>query len=312
MKKILFAAVIMLSALTAQAQKSVTINPTLKVGMQKTYTTRGEATSPGQAAADATGELTYKVVGKTADGFQIDMVSKASNVDMSQMLQNMNATNIMQLLNSMKVEVLTDKKGALTGIKNSEELIGKCKMLVDSIFNTAISQNSEMKNNEMMKSFMQKTVTTITDMFTEDYLLETFRQTPSAIALNGKTITEGMVEEGKFAQMLKTKTTYSILNGGKTIVLDTKADVDKPSMKAYMLKMMSNLMPESVTQETNPEQLSEMIDGLISNGTLKIDMNSKATYDIGDDGWVKKMVMEMEMTAPGQSTKARQVFTEKE
>jgi hypothetical protein len=41
-------------------------------------------------------------------------------------------------------------------------------------------------------------------------------------------------------------------------------------------------------------------------------MNSKATYDIGDDGWVKKMVMEMEMTAPGQSTKARQVFTEKE
>ena len=45
MKKILFAAVIMLSALTAQAQKSVTINPTLKVGMQKTYTTRGEATA---------------------------------------------------------------------------------------------------------------------------------------------------------------------------------------------------------------------------------------------------------------------------
>ena len=232
------------------------------------------------------------------------MVSKANSVDMSQILQNMNATNITQLLNSMKVEVLTDKKGALTGIKNSEELIGKCKALVDSIFNTAISQNSEMKNNEMMKSFMQKTVTTMTDMFTEDYLLETFRQTPSAITLNGKTITEGMVEEGKFAQMLKTKTTYSILNGGKTIVLDTKADVDKPSMKAYMLKMMSNLMPESVTQETNPEQLSEMIDGLISN--------SKATYDIGDDGWVKKMVMEMEMTAPGQSTKARQVFTEKE
>ena len=150
MKKIVIAAVIMLSALTAQAQKSVTINPTLKVGMQKTYNTRGEATSPGQTAADATGELTYKVVSKTADGFQIDMVSKANNVDMSQMLQNMNTTNIMQLLNSMKVEVLTDKKGALTGIKNSEELIGKCKTLVDSIFNTVINQNSEMKNNEMM------------------------------------------------------------------------------------------------------------------------------------------------------------------
>lgn len=302
----------MLMAMTAQAQKSVTINPKLKVGMQKTYITRGESTSPGQATADASGEQTYKVVGKTADGFQIDMVSKANNIDVSQMLQNMNTANIMQLLNSMKVEVLTDQKGALTGIKNSEELIGKCKALVDSMFNTAISQNSEMKDNEMMKSFMQKTVSSLTDMFTEDYLLETFRQTPSAITLNGKTITEGMVEDGKFAQMLKTKTTYSIQNGGKTIVLDTKADIDKPSMKAYMMKMMGNLLPESVTQETNPEQLSEMIDGLISNGTLKIDMNSKATYDIGDDGWVKKMVMEIEMNYPGQTTKARQVITEKE
>lgn len=302
----------MLMAMTAQAQKSVTINPKLKVGMQKTYITRGESTSPGQATADASGEQTYKVVGKTADGFQIDMVSKANNIDVSQMLQNMNTANIMQLLNSMKVEVLTDQKGALTGIKNSEELIGKCKALVDSMFNTAISQNSEMKDNEMMKSFMQKTVSSLTDMFTEDYLLETFRQTPSAITLNGKTITEGMVEDGKFAQMLKTKTTYSIQNGGKTIVLDTKADIDKPSMKAYMMKMMGNLLPESVTQETNPEQLSEMIDGLISNGTLKIDMNSKATYDIGDDGWVKKMVMEIEMNSPGQTTKARQVLTEKE
>lgn len=312
MKKIVFTAVIMLMAMTAQAQKSVTINPKLKVGMQKTYITRGESTSPGQATADASGEQTYKVVGKTADGFQIDMVSKANNIDVSQMLQNMNTANIMQLLNSMKVEVLTDQKGALTGIKNSEELIGKCKALVDSMFNTAISQNSEMKDNEMMKSFMQKTVSSLTDMFTEDYLLETFRQTPSAITLNGKTITEGMVEDGKFAQMLKTKTTYSIQNGGKTIVLDTKADIDKPSMKAYMMKMMGNLLPESVTQETNPEQLSEMIDGLISNGTLKIDMNSKATYDIGDDGWVKKMVMEIEMNYPGQTTKARQVITEKE
>lgn len=302
----------MLMAMTAQAQKSVTINPKLKVGMQKTYITRGESTSPGQATVDASGEQTYKVVGKTADGFQIDMVSKANNIDVSQMLQNMNTANIMQLLNSMKVEVLTDQKGALTGIKNSEELIGRCKALVDSMFNTAISQNSEMKDNEMMKSFMQKTVSSLTDMFTEDYLLETFRQTPSAITLNGKTITEGMVEDGKFAQMLKTKTTYSIQNGGKTIVLDTKADIDKPSMKAYIMKMMGNLLPESVTQETNPEQLSEMIDGLISNGTLKIDMNSKATYDIGDDGWVKKMVMEIEMNSPGQTTKARQVLTEKE
>jgi spermidine/putrescine transport system substrate-binding protein len=128
---------------------------------------------------------------------------------------------------------------------------------------------------------------------------------------------DGLWDESLKGQLLmfnNSRDAYAIAMQQCGITPDTftKADVDKPSMKAYMLKMMSNLMPESVTQETNPEQLSEMIDGLISNGTLKIDMNSKATYDIGDDGWVKKMVMEMEMTAPGQSTKARQVFTEKE
>lgn len=312
MKNFLFTAVILLSALTAQAQKSVTINPKLKVGMQKTYVNRSEATSPGAAAADVTGEMTFKVVSKTADGFQIDMMSKANNMDVSKMLQSMNTTDFMQLINSMNVEMLTDKKGTLTGIKNSEELIEKCKTLVDSTFNATISQSPEMRDNEMMKSFMQKTISTLKEMFTEDYLMETFRHTPSAITLNGKTITEGMVEDGNFSQMLKTKTTYTILNGGKTIVLDTKADLDKTSMKANMLKMMNNLLPESVTQETNPEQLAQMIDGMISNGTIKIDMNSKVTYDIGDDGWVKKMVMEMEMNTPGQTTKARQVLTEKE
>ena len=121
-----------------------------------------------------------------------------------------------------------------------------------------------------------------------------------------------MVEYGTFAQIFKTHTTYSILNGGKTIKEDTKADIDMKSMKAYTIKMMENLMPESVANQTNPEQMSEMIEGIISNGTIKMDMTRKATYDIGDDGWVRKMVMEMNMDMPGQSTKVRQVLTQKE
>ena len=47
MKKYLLSAVILLAALTVQAQKSVKITPTLKVGMQKTYITR--AKPPHQA-----------------------------------------------------------------------------------------------------------------------------------------------------------------------------------------------------------------------------------------------------------------------
>ena len=64
-----------------------------------------------------------------------------------------------------------------------------------------------------------------------------------------------------------------------------------------------------MTKETNPEELSAMIEEMISNGNLQMDMNYKATYDIADDGWVKKLVIQMDMNAPGQTSKARQVIT---
>ena len=296
----------------AQAQKSVTIVPNLKVGVQKIYVTKGEANAPGTAAADVTGEITYKVTSKTSNGYQIDMNSKTGKVDVTQMLQNMNTADIMKLLNSTNVELLTDKKGGLTGIKNANELTVKCGAIVDSLINTALNQNAELKNNEMMQSFMQKATSSMKDMITEDYLLQTFIQTPSITSLNGKTITDGMVEDGTYGQLFKTKTTYSILNGGKTIVLDTKADVDMHSMKAYMIKILSSIMPESVSKETNPDQLTTMVEKMISDGTLKMDMSRKATYDIGDDGWVKKLVMEMTLDTTSQTSKVRQVTTLKD
>ena len=291
----------LLIALMAQAQKSVTIAPVLKTGMQKNYISKGEATTPGSAAADVSGELTYKVVSKTANGFQIDMMSKANKIDATDMMQTISSPDIMQLLNSMNVELLTDKKGCLTAIKNSAELKEKCNALIDSLFNSIINKSPQMKDNEMLKSTMQKAISTMKEMFTDEYLFESFTQTPSIVSLNGKT-----------AQFFKTKTTYSILNGGKTIVQDTKADVDMKSMKAYMIKMMESMMPESVAKQTNPEQMSEMIEGMISNGTIKMDMTRKATYDIGDDGWVKKMVMEMDLNTPNQKGKMRQVITQKD
>lgn len=311
MKKTLLTAIILLTAVMAQAQNSVKINPVLKVGMQKTYTTRGEATTPGTAAADVSGEVSYKVAAKTTDGYQIDMVTTVSKIDATQMIQNMNAADIMQLLNSMNVELLTDKKGALTGIKNSKELIDQCNIMIDSLFNSVINQSAELKDNKEFKANIQKGASVMKDMITENYLMETFTQTPSITMLNGKTITEGMQEDGMFS-FFKTKTTYSILNSGKTIVQDTKADIDMQSMKAYLLKIMDSMMPESVAKETNPEQLSGMIENMISNGTLKMDMNRKTTYDIGDDGWVKKLVMQMDMNIPGQSSKVRQVITLKD
>jgi len=312
MKRTLLTAAILLTALMAQAQNSVKISPVLKVGMQKTYSIKSEAMSPGTAAADVSGELTCKVVGKTANGYQIDMKSKADKIDATQMLQNLTSADIMQLLNSMNVEMLTDKDGALTSIKNATELMGKCNAFIDSTFNVILNQSPEMKDNEMMKSTMQKATETLKEMFNDNYLLESFTQTPGVTSLNGKTITDGMVEDGNFGQIFNTKTTYSVLNGGKTIALDTKADVDMKTMKDYVLKMMKSMMPESVAKETNPEQLSAMIDTMISSGNFKMDMNRKATYDIGDDGWVKKLIMEMEFNSPTQATKMRQVTTLKD
>lgn len=312
MKKYLLSAVILLAALTVQAQKSVKITPTLKVGMQKTYITRGEATTSGSAAADITGELVYKVDGKTANGYQISMVSKSTNIDANQVMQSLTTPDLMQMLNSIRVELLTDKKGAVTAIGNAEEVLGKCMAVMDSMFNATIAKSAELKNNPEAAATMQKSMGIMKEMFTENYLLESYAQTPGITMLNGKTITDGMVEEGTFSPFFKTRTTYSLQNDGKTIVQVTEGDIDMESMKTYMSRMLSAMLPESVTKEADPEQLTSVIDNMISNGSMKMDMKRTATYDIASDGWVKKMVMEMSMNMPGQSTKGRQEVVLKE
>ena len=312
MKKYLLSAVILLAALTVQAQKSVKITPTLKVGMQKTYITRGEATTSGSAAADITGELVYKVDGKTANGYQISMVSKSTNIDANQVMQSLTTPDLMQMLNSIRVELLTDKKGAVTAIGNSEEVLGKCMAVMDSMFNATIAKSAELKNNPEAAATMQKSMGIMKEMFTENYLLESYTQTPGITMLNGKTITDGMVEEGMFSPFFKTRTTYSLQNDGKTIVQVTEGDIDMESVKTYMSRMLSAMLPESVTKEADPEQLTSIIDNMISNGSMKMDMKRTATYDIASDGWVKKMVMEMSMNMPGQSTKGRQEVVLKE
>ena len=312
MKKYLLSAVILLSALTVQAQKSVKITPTLKVGMQKTYITRGEATTSGSAAADITGELVYKVDGKTANGYQISMVSKSTNIEANQVMQSLTTPDLMQMLNSIRVELLTDKKGAVTAIGNAEEVLGKCMAVIDSMFNATIAKSAELKNNPEAAATMQKSMGIMKEMFTENYLLESYTQTPGITMLNGKTITDGMVEEGMFSPFFKTRTTYSLQNDGKTIVQVTEGDIDMESVKTYMSRMLSAMLPESVTKEADPEQLTSIIDNMISNGSMKMDMKRTATYDIASDGWVKKMVMEMSMNMPGQSTKGRQEVVLKE
>ena len=312
MKKYLLSAVILLAALTVQAQKSVKITPTLKVGMQKTYITRGEATTSGSAAADITGELSYKVDGKTANGYQISMVSKSTNIDANQVMQSLTTPDLMQMLNSIRVELLTDKKGAVTAIGNSEEVLGKCMAVIDSMFNATIAKSAELKNNPEAAATMQKSMGIMKEMFTENYLLESYTQTPGITMLNGKTITDGMVEDGTLPPFFKTKTTYSLQNDGKTIVQVTEGDIDMESVKTYMSRMLSAMLPESVTQEADPEQLTGVIDNMISNGSMKMDMKRTTTYDIAADGWVKKMVMVMNMNMPGQSTKGRQEMVLKE
>jgi hypothetical protein len=311
MKKNVLTTLMLLVALMAQAQNSVTIKPTLKTGMAKAYTIKSESTVPGSMAADVTGDLSYKVTDKTADGYQIDMLSSFSNIDANQLFQKMSSADILQLMNNMKVELLTDKMGKVNGIKNTKQLIDKNMAMYDSLFHATLDQNPMLKDNPMVKESMEKSVKMMEGMLTEDFLMESFIQTPNILSLNGKTITDGMVEDGTFAQILTTKSTYSLQNGGKTIVQTIKGDMDAASMKKYLAKTLSTMLPESVAKEANPEELNTMIETMVSNGSMKMDMNIKATYDLDDDGWVKKLVTEMDMNMPGQAMKMRQVMTRK-
>lgn len=310
MKKSLFTTAMLFAVLMVQAQNSVTITPKLKVGMEKNYTMKAESTTPGSVAADVSMQISYKVAGKTSNGYQVNMSTSGYKIDVNQLMQNMNAMDVIQMLNT-QVELLTDKNGAATGI-NSKELIDKYMAMMDSIFKSAMDRTPDMKDDPEYVDAMTKIINIPKELITEDALLEGFSQTPNIMALNGKTISNGMVEDGKYAQFFKTKSTYTISDNGKTIVQATKADMDIDSMKEYILKIIGSILPESVAKETSPEQLSSIIESMINSGTMKMGLDRNTTYYIGDDGWVRKMVMEMSMELPGVSTKTRNTITLKD
>jgi hypothetical protein len=141
------------------------------------------------------------------------------------------------------------------------------------------------------------------ERFTEANMLKMAYSTPSPLSLNGKTITEGMEEETFNTQGLKMKTTYHVADGGKTIVADSKLNMNRAELKEYLVKQITQLMPQMAAM------FESQIDQALNSGAVAVDANQKATYQIGADGWVQQLTIDSESKQTGQVNKYTITYT---
>ena len=275
--------------------QSVKIVPKMKKGDVKTYVGIGETSVQGQMVRTSHDDV-YTVTDKTKNGFVVQVESNLGNTK-----TDINFTNLTQVLEKVFANQIviydTNKEGKIVNVKNLEEQKKHAVDVIDEIFNSAQMQqmNVVLPRENIMKMVEEK--------FSPENMLKMALSIPSPLALNGKTISEGMEEETFNTQGLKLKTIYHLSNGGKTIIADSNLDMNVQEIKEYLVKQVKQLMPSLASM------FEGQIDQALQRGTVKVSAKQKATYEIGDDGWVRQLTVDSESAQTGQVNKSIIVFT---
>ena len=294
MKRATILSLLLLMATSIMAQ-SVKIVPKMKKGDVKAYAGTGETAVQGQMVRTSHDEV-FTVTDKTKNGFVVQVESNLGDTK-----SDINFTNLTQVLEKVfanqTVIYDTNKEGKIVNIRNLDEQKQHAVSVIDEIFNSAQMQqiNVVLPRENIMKMVEEK--------FSQENMLKMALSIPSPLTLNGKTISEGMEEESFNTQGLKLKTIYHISNGGKTIVADSNLDMNVEEIRDYLVKQVRQLMPSLASM------FEGQIDQALQRGTVKVSARQKATYEIGDDGWVRKLTVDSESAQTGQVNKSIVVLT---
>ena len=284
------------AAFVSQAQLKVT--PKLDKGTTKVYVAQTTTTVPGQDDIHITMESKYTVTGKKGDGYQMEFVSSDYKSDASSdniVGQMLTASDAM--MKGLVVKFTTDKDGQATSFDNYAELKAKIdKMgsdLVDKLFEK-VPMLSQMMQKDAMKQQILSGVT-------EENILKGFKNTSSPLALNGKTLMTGMQESYTNEQGLKMKRMYFV--NGQSVTSNASLDMSKDDLKNFIIQTVEKAAPQQA------DMVKQNIDQLMGSDMLKIDVKETVTYEIGADGWVKSMNVEINNTIMGQGTKTTSTIT---
>ena len=287
MKKVMMVSVMLMAAVAAKAQLKVA--PKMELGVERTYIVVNNVAVPTQGDVKMTVEQKYTVGRQTADGFVMDVVTtdvKTEAADNNIAGKLIAATG--ELMSGLNIQVATDKDGKVVKINNyadvKPELDKRADKLVEQM--AAVPELAAIPKDALKNQ--------IKENLTEEKLLATMQQSTSILALNGKTVMTGAQDEYTNDDGLKLKRMYFV--NGKTITANGTLSMSKEDMKALIILQVEKAAPEQA------DMIKQNIDQLIDSGMLKMDVKETATYELGDDGWVKSLKSEATQEAMGQKT----------
>lgn len=282
--------------LAAQAQLKVA--PKMMMGDRKVYATTVVTEIPGQGTVTVNDETSISVTGVSADGCTLEMeTTKVTSDAAANNVTGQIIAAAQELMAGMPVRVATDADGKPLRIENYQEVKEKsaatCDKLIEKM-TAAIPQLEQMLPKDALKQQLM-------DNLSEENLLQSIQAVTNPMALNGKTIMTGAQEDYTNSQGLKMKRMYFV--NGKNVTTNGSLNMTKEDMKKLIISQVEKTMPDQ------SEMVKQNIDQIMESGMLKIDAKETATYELGDDGWVKSIKAEVTNESMGQTLKATSTTT---
>lgn len=284
-KTILLCIFAIASSIVSQAQ--IQVSPKLIEGMKVVYTT--STTTEGSSPLNAfTSETEYTVSQVSPQGAVI-IVSRLNpevNTDsIGLMAQLTNLENT--VLSGLTTNLSTDNHGKVIHVLNIEEIKRKGTEFANKLVEETLKAHPNLKD-VFPKSFV---IGVTESLFTEQTIID-MHCFNGIMALNGKTITNGLTEHLSHDGM-KLKRVFSI--EGKDIVATTTLDMTTEEQIEYFICQMQKHAPEQAeTFKQNKERLAKFVN---------FEINNTCRYEIDDDGWVKSLKNESTKNNMGKSTK---------
>lgn len=296
MKKTILFSIMLTAAFAANAQLKV--SPKMTQGDQKNYASTTVINIPGQGTVTISDESSISVAEVLSDGFvlsyetnKVTTDAKADNV----IGQIMAAAQ--EVMMGSNVRIVTDKDGKPLRLDNfdvvKQQVAKKADAILDQMLKAAPQLGQMMSRDDLRNQILEN--------ITADNILKSMQNITSPIALNGKTIMTGAQEDFVNEQGLKLKRMYFV-NGNK-VTANSSMNMSKDEMKQLIISTVEKAAPAQA------EMIKQNIDQVMASGMIKFDLKETATYEIGDDGWVKSINGESTNESMGQSMSVKSTVT---
>ena len=291
MKKVFAISIGLMMAISVFGQ-SIKVTPTLKKGMVKTYSVTTTMIAVGQTV-NVTSEEKFTVTKETSNGFEMTMESSNFKSDGdNQNLMGRLATLGEEMMKDCKIQIRLDKEGRVVEVVNYEDVKAKALASGNKLIDDLLEAAPEILQLLSKEQLQQQ----LAGELTPERLTKSLTISSSPLALFGRTITTGM-EDTYDNNMVTLKRLWVVI--GKNITASSKTDMSREELKAYVLSQVEKTAPQQASM------IKDNIDQVLDSGLLKLDVNEQASYELGDDLWVKSLETKTESDIVGQKSSSQ-------